>query len=75
MNVDAAHLCRFAENGDSAAIAEVIRRHIDAVYSAALRRVGGDAHLAEDVTQAFAVSMSMQDGGGAFAAPCRHPNR
>lgn len=48
---DAALLRRYARRGDGAAFAEVVRRHVDLVYSAALRQVNGDAHLARDVTQ------------------------
>jgi RNA polymerase sigma factor (sigma-70 family) len=42
---------RFATGGDEDAFRELIERHLDLVYSAALRRVNGDAPLAEDVAQ------------------------
>jgi RNA polymerase sigma factor (sigma-70 family) len=48
---DSELLRRYAEQGDEAAFAEVVGRHVDLVYSAALRLVGGDAHLAQDVAQ------------------------
>ncbi|MEO5957530.1 MAG: sigma factor [Opitutaceae bacterium] len=48
---DATLLRRYAEIRDEAAFAELVRRHLDGVYSIARRRVGGDAHLAEDVAQ------------------------
>jgi RNA polymerase sigma factor (sigma-70 family) len=41
----------YARNGSEKAFAEIVRGHVDFVYSTALRKVGGDAHLAEDVTQ------------------------
>lgn len=48
---DAALLRRYAENADQAAFAELVARRLPLVYSAALRQVGGDAHLARDVAQ------------------------
>jgi RNA polymerase sigma factor (sigma-70 family) len=51
MNDDAELLRRYVEERSESAFAELVRRHIGLVYASALRRVGGDAHLAEDVTQ------------------------
>jgi RNA polymerase sigma factor (sigma-70 family) len=48
---DAQLLRRYAEEKSEAAFAELVRRHLTPVYSFALRRVGGDAHLAQDVAQ------------------------
>lgn len=53
MNCDASDtelLQRYATTGAEEAFAELVRRHIDFVYAAALRQARG-AHRAEDVTQ------------------------
>jgi RNA polymerase sigma factor (sigma-70 family) len=55
---DAELLRRYHEDASEAAFAEVVRRHVDHVYSSALRLVGGDAHRAEDVAQMVFVSLA-----------------
>lgn len=65
---DAGLLRRFAEEGEQPAFNELVRRHMDVVYSAALRRVGGDSHLARDVAQHVFVVLARQAGKLA-----RHP--
>ena len=57
-NADAILLLRFVATRDEGAFAELVRRHLDGVYSAALRRVGGDAQLAEDVAQQVFVALA-----------------
>src|ERR1051326_914250 len=44
-------LREYARNRSESAFRELVARYFDLVYSTALRRVGGDAHLAEDVAQ------------------------
>lgn len=52
MSDDAELLHRYVSERSEPAFAEVVRRHVDLVYFAALRQVGGDTHRAQDVTQA-----------------------
>jgi len=52
MTPDGELLRRYAESASEEAFGELVRRHLDLVYSAALRQLNGDAHLAQDVAQA-----------------------
>ena len=59
---DARDLQRFANDGDEAAFASVVQRHLGLVYSAALRQVHGDAHLAQDVAQSVFTDLARKAG-------------
>jgi len=48
---DAELLRRYTVSRAEDAFAELVRRHVNLVYRAALRQCGGDAHRSEDVTQ------------------------
>jgi RNA polymerase sigma factor (sigma-70 family) len=41
----------YAEHGDEAAFRKLVEQYVNLVFSVATRRVGGDASLAQDVTQ------------------------
>ena len=60
MTEDAQLLRRYAAEQSEAAFAELTRRHVDLVYSAALRLVNGDVHSAQDVTQLVFTEVARQ---------------
>lgn len=48
---DSELLREFAQNSSGEAFTELVRRNLSMVHSCALRRLGGDVQLAEDITQ------------------------
>ena len=48
---DSELLQRYTRDDSESAFEELVRRHINLIYSAALRQMDGDSHLAQDVTQ------------------------
>ena len=57
---DSELLRQYAESGSETAFTELVKVYIDFVFSAALRQVGGDAHLAQDVTQSVFVDLALK---------------
>jgi RNA polymerase sigma factor (sigma-70 family) len=55
-------LIEYAETGSETAFREVVESYVNLVYSAALRLVNGDSHLAEDVTQAVFADLARAAG-------------
>src|SRR6266446_2380915 len=55
-------LRRYAADGSEAAFGELVSRYVNLVYSAALRRAGGDAHLAQDVAQLVFTDLARKAG-------------
>ncbi|MDO8539302.1 MAG: sigma-70 family RNA polymerase sigma factor [Opitutaceae bacterium] len=51
MFADTELLRRYVEDRSEEAFAELVQRHLNLVYSVAVRQCGGDAHLAQDVAQ------------------------
>jgi RNA polymerase sigma factor (sigma-70 family) len=48
----------YAETGSESDFTELVQRYVDLIYSAALRQVGGDAALAQDVTQSVFIDLA-----------------
>lgn len=48
----------YVEQGSEASFTELVQRHVNLVYRSAVRRVGGNAHAADDVTQRVFTSLA-----------------
>jgi RNA polymerase sigma factor (sigma-70 family) len=57
---DAELLRRYTADQSEAAFAELVRRHVNLVYSAAVRLLNGDTHRAQDVTQQVFAEVARQ---------------
>jgi len=62
MTPDPELLRRYAREGDEAAFAELVRRHVDLVYGAAVRLAHGNTALAEDATQTVFTDLARKAG-------------
>src|ERR1051325_2152771 len=62
MKSDGQMLREYSETRSEEVFAELVRRRVDLVYSAALRQVNGDTHLAQDVTQSVFTDLARKSG-------------
>lgn len=58
MNTDADLLRRFVDHRSESAFTELVQRYLPLVRSTALRRVGGDTHAVDDITQQVFVTLA-----------------
>ena len=66
MTEDSELLRRYSEEKSEEAFTELVQRHLPLVYGAALRRMGGDPHLAMDVAQTVFIALARR--ADAFSA-------
>lgn len=66
---DAELLTLYATSRSETAFAELVRRQVDLVYSSALRQLGGNHHLAQEVTQMVFVDLARK-----ATSLARHPS-
>ncbi|HUR57257.1 MAG TPA: sigma-70 family RNA polymerase sigma factor [Opitutaceae bacterium] len=62
MKDDAELLADYVAHRSEAAFTELVRRHLGLVHAVALRRLGGDAQLAEDVAQRVFTDLARKAG-------------
>src|SRR4051794_34638247 len=55
-------LADYVTNGSEPAFRELVTRYIDLVYTAAVRLVNGDRHLAEDIAQTVFADLARMAG-------------
>ena len=65
---DSALLRQYAGNRSDEAFTELVTRHVNLVYSVAMRRVGNQ-HQAEEITQAVFIILAKKAGGGCAMTP------
>jgi RNA polymerase sigma factor (sigma-70 family) len=62
METDSDLLSQYVRNRSEAAFAELVRRHVNLVYSAACREMRGEASAAQDITQMVFLELAQKAG-------------